>query len=64
MNDEKLERVMKAVDPQRRAVLKKLVLSAAFTIPLIASFSVGELHAQGMGSGPTTSTTTSVTTTS
>ena len=63
MNDEKLERVLKDVEPARRAALKKLVLGAAFSIPLIASFSVGDLHAAGLGSGNTT-TTTSATITS
>ena len=63
MNDEKLERVLSTVeDPARRAALKKLALGAAFAVPLIMSFSVTELHAQGMGSGNTTTTSTSTVT--
>jgi len=54
MSDEKLERVLQTVDRGRRAVLKKMVLSAAFTVPIIASFSVKDLMAAGMGSGGTT----------
>lgn len=63
MSDEKLERVLRTVDPGRRAVLKKMVLSAAFTVPIIASFSVKDLMAAGMGSGGTTTSLLTVTTT-
>ncbi len=58
MNDEKLERALQTVDPGRRAIIKKLVLGAAFAVPIIASFSVTDLHASGMGSAMTSSTTT------
>jgi len=43
MSDEKLERVFRTVDPGRRATLKKLVVSAAFSVPIIASFPVKDL---------------------
>ena len=56
MDERKLERILDRVDRDRRAVLKKLIMGAAFSIPIIASFSVGELHADGLGSGPTTTT--------
>jgi len=61
MNDEKLERMLHNVDPGRRAALKKMILAAAFTVPIIASFSVTNLAAQGMGSGGGTTTTTTTT---
>ena len=61
MSDEKLERVLRTVDPVRRATLKKMLLAAAFTVPIIASFSVTNLAAQGMGSGSSTTTTVTVT---
>lgn len=54
MNDEKLGRVLEAVDPNRRAVLKKLLLGAAFSVPIIASFSVRDLARAQVGSGSTT----------
>ena len=57
MNDDKLEHALRTVDPSRRAALKKMVLAAAFTVPIIASFSVTNLAAQGMGSGGTTTIT-------
>jgi hypothetical protein len=57
MTDEKLERMLRNVAPGRRAALKKMVLAAAFTVPVIASFPVTKLAAQGMGSGGATTTT-------
>jgi hypothetical protein len=56
MSDEKLDRVLRTVDPGRRAALKKMVLAAAFTVPIIASFSVTNLAASGLGSGGSTTT--------
>jgi hypothetical protein len=63
MSDEKLERVLRTVEPGRRAALKKMVLAAAFTVPMIASFSVTNLAAAGIGSGPPTTTTSFITVT-
>jgi len=57
MSDEKLERVFQTVDdPGKRATLKKLVLGAAFAVPIIASFSVKDLAYAGTGSLGTTVT--------
>jgi hypothetical protein len=61
MTEEKLDSALEAVDPGRRAMIKKLVLGAAFAVPIIASFSVTDLHAQAVGS-LSTSTVTSITT--
>jgi hypothetical protein len=63
MNDEKLERALQSVDAERRAVIKKLVLGAAFAVPIIASFSVTDLHAGGIGSMTVTSTSFKTSTT-
>jgi len=63
MEDKKLEEVLQIVDPKRRAFLKKLVVGAAFTVPLVASYSVKELGAQMIGSPPITSTATASTVT-
>jgi hypothetical protein len=57
MNEEKLDSALQTVDPGRRAIIKKLVLGAAFAVPIIASFSVTELHAQAVGSVSTAITT-------
>jgi cytoskeletal protein RodZ len=64
MNDEKSERVLEAVDPDRRAVLKKLMLAATFSVPIVLSFSVRDLAQAATGSGPqTTSTASTISTT-
>ena len=64
MDAKKLENVLSRIEePERRALLKKLIVGAAFSVPLITSFSVGELHASGLGSGLTTTTTSSIITT-
>jgi hypothetical protein len=63
MNDEKLDLALQNVDPERRAVIKKLVLGAAFAIPIIASFSVTDLHAGGIGSMTVTRTSFKTSTT-
>jgi hypothetical protein len=57
MSDDKLDRALESVDPKKRAILKKLVLGAAFSVPIIASFSVTDLHAGGIGSGGTITVT-------
>jgi hypothetical protein len=58
MSDDKFERVFQTVDPARRAILKKLVLSAVFTVPIIASFSVDALAGAGANGGFSNMTTT------
>ena len=60
MNDQQLEQVLNKVDPGRRSMLKKLVLGAGFAVPVIASFSVKELSAAGVGSPGTTTLTETV----
>jgi hypothetical protein len=63
MSDDKFERVFQTVDPARRAILKKLVLSAVFSVPIIASFSVDALAGHGANGGFSNMTTTSFKTT-
>jgi hypothetical protein len=57
MSDEKFERVFRTVDANRRATLKKLVTGAAFSVPIIASFSVPDLANAQVDSGATTTAT-------
>src|ERR1700683_3020022 len=59
MNEGKFERVLEAVDPDRRAVLKKLMLAATFSVPIVLSFSVRDLAQAATGSGPETTITLS-----
>jgi hypothetical protein len=56
MDDKKLEEVLRIVDPKRREFLKKLVVGTAFTVPIVASYSVKDLGAQMIGSPVTTET--------
>ena len=63
MSDDKLDRVLRTVDPGRRALLKKLVLGAAFAVPIVISFSVKDLANAQAGSVPSSTTTTSLKTT-
>jgi hypothetical protein len=55
MSEENFERVLESVDPARRATFRKLVPNAAFSVPVIASFSVKELGAAAMARMTTTS---------
>src|SRR5262245_46838235 len=55
MDDEKLEQVLRIVDPAKREFLKKLVIGAAFAVPIVASYPVKDLALAQPGSGPTTS---------
>lgn len=57
MSEDKLDKVLEAVEPSRRAILKKMVIGAGFAVPIIVSFSVTELAAQGVGSGSTSTVT-------
>jgi hypothetical protein len=63
MSDEKLDQALQSVDPARRAILKKLVISAAFTVPIIASYSVDALAGAGANGGLSGMTTKTITTT-
>jgi hypothetical protein len=57
MKNEKLDHVMRTVDPAKRLFLKKLVLGAGFAIPIVASFSLRDMAHAG-----TTVITTTLTT--
>ena len=43
MGDDKIDQVLRTVDPAKRTTLKKLVIGAAFAVPIIASYSVKDL---------------------
>jgi hypothetical protein len=43
MSDEKFEREFRTVDLGRRTTLKKVLLGAAFSVPIIASFSLKDV---------------------
>ena len=43
MADDKLDPVLQAVDPRKRAFLKKLIVGTAFAVPMVASHSVKDL---------------------
>jgi hypothetical protein len=55
MSEENFERLFQTVGPAGRASLKKLDPNAAFTVPVIASFSMKELGAAAMARMTTTS---------
>jgi hypothetical protein len=55
MSEEKLDQIFASVEPSRRAILKKMVIGGGFAIPVIVSFSVTDLMAQGIGSPATSS---------
>ena len=57
MENDKLERVLRTVNPAKRVFLKKLVIGTAFAVPIIASYSVKDLAYASVGSCPVTSTT-------
>ena len=59
MSNEMLDQVLRTVDPAKRVSLKKLVLGAAFAVPIIASYSVKDLAYGQVGSCPVTITSTS-----
>jgi hypothetical protein len=40
MENEKLERVLRTVDPARRLFLKRFLFGATFAVPIVASYSV------------------------
>ena len=63
MSNERLDQVLRTVDPAKRAILKKLVLGTAFAIPMIASYSVKDLAYGQLGTCPITNTLTTTSTT-
>jgi hypothetical protein len=62
---DRLEQVLKTLDPSKRAMIKRLVVGVAFAVPTVASYPVKELAFAAVGSPGTTvtSTVTSVGTT-
>ncbi|HXJ77990.1 MAG TPA: hypothetical protein VMS64_04825 [Candidatus Methylomirabilis sp.] len=59
MANDKFEQALAALDPSKRALLKRIIAAAAFAVPTISSFAVRDLAA-----GPAacvTTVTTSVT---
>lgn len=56
MAEDKVDDVLRNVDPARRSFLKQLVIGAGFALPIVASYSVKDLAYAGVGS-PTTTTT-------
>jgi hypothetical protein len=50
MADDRLEPLLQAADPGKRALLKKLVLGTAFAVPMVASYSVKDLAVAQPGS--------------
>lgn len=65
MADEKLDNVLRTVDPAKRDFLRRMVVGTAFAVPVIASYSVKDLAQAAVGTPPltTTTTTTPITTT-
>jgi hypothetical protein len=54
--DDKVDGLLRDVDPRKRGFLKKLIVGAAFAVPMVASYSVKDL-AFAQGSLTTTTTT-------
>ena len=57
MDNEKIELVLRTVEPAKRVFLKKLVIGAAFAVPIIASYSVKDLAYATVASGCTATVT-------
>ena len=55
---DRLEQVLKTLDPSKRAMIKRLVVGVAFAVPTVASYPVKELAFAAVGSPGTTITTT------
>lgn len=63
MDNDKIEQVLRTVDPAKRTFLKKLLIGAAFAVPIIASYSVKDLAYADVGSPITTTKTATATAT-
>jgi hypothetical protein len=50
--DQKLERVLARVDPGRREAMRKILVTAAYAAPVVASFSMANLDAVAQSCGP------------
>ena len=62
MNKKGLEDLLRTVDPAKRLFLKKVVLGAAFALPIVSSYSVKDLAHAGEPCLSTLTTFTSTTT--
>jgi hypothetical protein len=56
MAKDDLDKVLDEVDPGKRAFLKQLIVSTAFTVPTVSSFSVRDLSLAEAQSGPPATT--------
>ena len=59
---ERLEHVLRTLDPSKRDLIKKLVVGVAFAVPTVASYAVKDLAFASVGSPGTTVATTTFTT--
>lgn len=50
--NQKLERVLARVDPGRRDAMRKILVTAAYTAPVVASFSMTSLDATAQSCAP------------
>jgi hypothetical protein len=56
MAGDKVDDILRNVDPERRSFLRKLVIGAGFAVPIVASYSVKDLAYAQIGSPPSTTT--------
>lgn len=52
MENEKLERVLRTVDPARRLFLKRFLFGATFAVPIVASYSLKNVAYAGTTTVP------------
>ena len=57
MASTKFEQALAVLDPSKRALLKRIVAGAAFAVPAISSFAIGDLASAGPGCTTTIATT-------
>ena len=57
MASNKFEQALAVLDPSKRALLKRIVAGAAFAVPAISSFAVGDLASAGPACTTTIATT-------
>jgi hypothetical protein len=56
MSDSRIDKALAKVEPTRREAIRKMIVGAAFTVPVVASFSMGGIsisraqQANGTGS--------------
>jgi hypothetical protein len=61
MANDRFEQALATLDPNKRALLKRIVAGAAFVVPAIASFAVADLAYGQIGSCSTSTATSTVT---